>query len=591
MIDVIKQHEWKIIAALFLALFISSIWGLEQCDGECVWLTDKPQSIFDSLFFTLQMIVMNYGGIHGLEAPWQLQLSRFGLPLLASYSLFKGFVALFSYNHLKLRVRFWREHIVILGGGDQTIALVRAYLTKSNPPRILVVDLEDTPGNDEMQAQGVVFLKEDARLSRTLAQIRLNKAQCAYVMTGSDQTNLEIYKQIDSLFRLNKEVGRPHQLKLFVRIEEHELRSVLSVKIREGEVVSKEQTIKVTFFSTYENSARALLTGSLGPHLQCPIGTQPHILIFGKSRLVEYLIIWGARLGHYPEGKKLRITYVDETAEKLRDSIYARYPALDPIRHKHMNWNASEMPLLPIIDLEFIPTSAEAFTGNLYSKISTPISVVYICADKMQIEEVSKVTKSIRAQYSGVDNLNEKTPNIVLCDSGGKGGILNVDKALDLNTFNVDEEGVKLSDGEMVIGGIREHWARAIHEYYSSLYPDNAIAWEDLAECLRDSNRQAADHWKIKFDLLNSLSGSPEKLDINAHKDMLMRLEHDRWCAERLMSGWRYCEKPATKEDQKSAKNKLRNWCLCDFENLSPEDKEKDGDVIEIANRLNSLDA
>lgn len=585
MTDLIKQHEWKVITFLFLALIASTFWGFSQCIGECSWLTDQPRSIWDQSFFTLQMLVMNYGGIHGSEAPWQMQLPRFGLPLLASYSLFKGLVTLLSYRQKQFRVRFWSDHIVIFGGNDQTKSLINAYLSKPNPPKVLVIDSVDNQNFVDIQASGVAFLIEDYRLHNTLKNIRLSKAQCIYIMTDSDQTNLEILNKIDILFQQNANPTKTiSEIKLFVHVHEDSLRKQISQKLRNDDEKWKGRSVSVRTFSTWENSARALLTGIHAPHQNFQAGVQPHMLILGHSNLVEQLIIWGARLGHYPCGKKLRITYVDENAGKLRDSIVARYPVLDSVSHAHMGWDAHELPLLPVIDIEYISTPAESFTGEIYAEIIAkgPISSAYICLEEMKIEVVSKIASALIAQ-SGKSAMLDSHPLIVLCDVGGRGQLLKSDTGINLQIFDVDSEGVKMKEGEMHIEGVREIWAKAINDYYSKLYSDNATPWDELPEDLRNSSRQSADHWEIKFDCLRSQAGANESFDPESHQDTLMRLEHDRWCAERLMSGWRYADRPSTKEEEKISKDKRLSWCLCDFDDLSPEDQKKDEDVYQVA--------
>ena len=97
--------------------------------------------------------------------------------------------------------------------------------------------------------------------------------------------------------------------------------------------------------------------------------------------------------------------------------------------------------------------------------------------------------------------------------------------------------------------------ARALHEDYVSKlgeaekdYPANpsAAPWELLSEQLRESNRQAADHIPVKLRALGCHtarvgSGDPGELVskfTTAEVEVLAKMEHRRWMAERFLAGW-----------------------------------------------------
>jgi hypothetical protein len=73
------RHGWSVIATLFAALFSFSLLGFYPCIGSNAcssWLSEENVSLWDALFFSLQMLILNYGSIHG-DAPWQIQFARF----------------------------------------------------------------------------------------------------------------------------------------------------------------------------------------------------------------------------------------------------------------------------------------------------------------------------------------------------------------------------------------------------------------------------------------------------------------------------------------------------------------------------------
>ncbi|WP_267643355.1 NAD-binding protein [Haloarchaeobius amylolyticus] len=69
--------------------------------------------------------------------------------------------------------------------------------------------------------------------------------------------------------------------------------------------------------------------------------------------------------------------------------------------------------------------------------------------------------------------------------------------------------------------------------------------WTDLAEHYRDANRFAADHVPLKRRVADRLvaGGRGEQalddgLDHDDVVDAIARVEHERWCAEKVLSGW-----------------------------------------------------
>lgn len=587
--EIIKRNEWAFIGLALIVLITLALTGFSRCMGvnACNWLTDPPQSTLDALFFSMQMLVMGYGGVHGIDAPWQIQIARFGFPLLSFYSIIAAVIRLASYRHTKFRVRFWDDHIVFCGCDNQGRALIREYLKQTQPKKIVVISVEDHPDNVIFEKSGVVFLKEDAKLPVSLRQARVMAACCVYIMTGFDQANLEIFCTlkdiIDTTERSSRVVG---QRSCLVHLYDNSLKALVDQDLYENRKIWNDKGWDIRTLNTLETSARFLLTSEFGPHHFVAADEQPHVLVLGHSWLAEQIIIQGASIGHYPNSRRLRVTYVAEDADQLRDMIFASYPVLDPKRYTHLGWTRQESDLLPVIDTCFISKSPECLSGELYEQIadSGKLAVAYICHP--DYEHALRVLSVLKSNLGLPGNNLNSLPMLVLCDLDGK---MNEYVHNDTNSrvFDALSASVRLKDSEVVIHGVREDWARSIHEHYLELYGGDP--WDELAEGIRDSNRQSADHWQIKLDLLGNGKPSDFMPNLDDHRDMLMRLEHDRWCAERLMNGWRYCDKPEGNDKQKEAKAKKMNWCLCDYDELSAEDQQKDKDVCDIAAKLHVL--
>ena len=93
--------------------------------------------------------------------------------------------------------------------------------------------------------------------------------------------------------------------------------------------------------------------------------------------------------------------------------------------------------------------------------------------------------------------------------------------------------------------------ARQLHEDYVSQRRSDAnpnpddpslAPWDRLCEDLKESNRQSADHIGVKLRAIGCVArpvagdvgGSIDEPDV----ELLARMEHARWTAERLLAGW-----------------------------------------------------
>ena len=582
-IDFYFRHEWTLAGLAFMVLICMSIIGFNPCWGagkiDCGgWTKDSPESFLDVLFFTLQMLVLNYGGVHGEVVPCMIQVARFGLPLLASATIIREIFKIAALRGFPILIWNWNRHIVFCGGGDQARSLIRQYL-KNGHRKIVVIDFDDTLDTNELKHEGVVILRENATFASSLLKARVKQASCVYIMAGSDQTNVAIFSTLEKVIGAGNPNGEALK-NCFLHIYDPTLKNSLDGQLQKKRHSKATPGWEIRTFCTWENAARVLFTNH-GPHLNTWFADDktPHILILGHSWLAEQLIVQGARLGHYSGGRKLRITYVDENAESLRDRLHAQFPALDPKPATHMAWHPKELDCLPVINTDFIAKAADSLTGELYARIieSAPISAAYICHSDN--EQALRTLAALQANLA-TPATRSKT-KIVVCDMQGLdlAYLGNSEGHSWIETFDAIAAGATLKKNEPVIDGFREDWAKGIHQFYFDKYP-GTDPWEKLSNTMRDSNRECADHLKIKLDWLKPSSESDLSEKLQTHRMELMRMEHERWNAERFMSGWRYCERPESKDGEEEAKNKKQNWNLCTFDKLSPSEQEKDKDIV-----------
>jgi hypothetical protein len=104
-----------------------------------------------------------------------------------------------------------------------------------------------------------------------------------------------------------------------------------------------------------------------------------------------------------------------------------------------------------------------------------------------------------------------------------------------------------LGDTELLAKAIHEDFVRR-RTFERSLPADDPalLDWEELAESLRESNRdQATDITRklasVGCEAVLSQDGRSETTELEPEEiEMLARAEHDRWIEDRLRQGWRF---------------------------------------------------
>ncbi|GAB3570616.1 hypothetical protein GCM10027578_27240 [Spirosoma luteolum] len=105
------------------------------------------------------------------------------------------------------------------------------------------------------------------------------------------------------------------------------------------------------------------------------------------------------------------------------------------------------------------------------------------------------------------------------------------------------------------------------------------ICWKTLKEIDRESNIQAADHAWVKLRLLNRKWDSIHD-EMNWEESelrLLGEVEHRRWNAEKLLSGWLpITDKTLWKTQKATLRAQKYHYFLMTFDDLLDDEKNKD---------------
>lgn len=474
-----------------------------------------------------------------------------------------------------LRLTRWSGHSVVCGLGRKGFEIVRCLKQRAPATRVVAID----PAPDrrllaKAERLGVCVIQADAAQAEILKQARIAHAGEIFVITPTDEVNLRIALELRQQMAGQKNSAAA----IHVHLADIHLREELQ---RQNELDRQKPEAGVLhFFDLFDHEARRVLhTLPLdGPGIREHDPRSVHVVIFGFGRMGRSLALRAVKMGHFANGKLLRVSIIDRAASQQRDRFLFRYPVFKQQK---------------ICDLTFYEAEAESLTARDFvekwaAEPDTLLQVFVCLDDDARAAEVGMRLKSIlqkhpegrllvrlRSQSSLVPllgpALTESSPSL---KAGGR-----------IIPFGMVDDA---SCEDTLHREFNEDLARAIHERFvnqrladSRRTPatDPALRpWKELGEDLRESNRQQADHIPIKLRAIGCRlvaatdTGEAASGFTPAEIELLARVEHQRWRVERWLAGWRY----GTPSDK--ARGISEN--LVDWEELDDSIKQYDRDMV-----------
>ncbi len=587
----IRNNDTSVIIIFFIGALIAGFASL----------IDIGVNPLDAIFYTLQMIVLNFDKPDGTIPGWLFHVSRLALPALASWALIKAYMTLAGRTIDQWRAKRAFDHIVICGSGAQAKAIAAAHLAQNgkSTKNIVLLSLEhNRPELEKLQREGVKILEGDATDAEALSRMSIHRAAIIYIVAGTDEANLRILEAVKEA-RSSKAVSG--QATCLVHVFDDYLFRQVSASTKDWE---DSVHLAVVPFNSWKESARCALA-QIGPdlysHRTAAHSGELHALVIGYSWFGQQLIEQLAHLGHYACAEKLKVTLVAPCENFSRSRLLTRFPALDK-PHNLQAWGETA-ELLPLIDLQFIEAPMDGFSTNeLIQHIMPSVSVAYICAE--DAEAGMAATNSLLLQTPQL-----KFPIFVSTTKG----LAPIRRFVEsgstrVRVFDALEKGFQLEDNEAYLRQYTEREAALVDLYFAQQYDlgrlpsilnkvnisDLAVSlrsgdeafvsspawldleryWRGLPEWMKESSRDTVRHLPIKQRAISDNFLVQELSE--REKEILSRMEHTRWVAERLLSGWRYAPK------QTGNSEKQLHHDLIPFHKLSEQSKQKDAAIIHI---------
>jgi len=499
----IKRHEWAIIAGLWAIAFALGVWGI---DVRSAWSGAVPAGwhrIPEAAYRALHLFTFWSPEMTAAD-PWQLEVARWIAPAIAAYTAGKGLTAAFYEQSQRLRACASRDHVIVCGLSDKGHLIARSFLDRGE--RVVIIEQQSDRGVIATpRSEGAIVICGDASNDGILMSAAVHRARLL-IATCDDDTNAEIVAQARQLLR------KKSKLDCLVHISDLDL---LDASGELAQELHEPGRFSIRFFNLYAMGARALLADH--PPFGMLDGTQPILAValdatdaFGEHVVREIAMRWAVRTG--PEGGALPILPLDETSQQALSDMVALDPAL-----------ARLIEVGPV----FEPPGAPAPT------------IVYVL-------DTDPADSAGRAM-----ELRESIPAarivVRLARDGGLAHLIRARRSADrppIDVFTVYEQ--TCSDPDVLLGVRLEDMARALHEFYLAKINPAAAPWDALPETYRDASRRQAE-WIVRiladggFDVSFVQGGEAERIVFTAYEvESLSRVEHLRWCAERLLDGWRY---------------------------------------------------
>lgn len=535
--------RWPLTLILALVTIALSVIGSYAFQPRAQWLGP-----LDWLMMTITLFKMSWHWWGDGAAPWPLQVARFTGAFFTLSALGKVWMKFFGDQMTQFRLARWHGHVVVCGLGRKGRELAREFRHRGN--RVVIAD--ETPDEEEAQASrrhGILVQVGDAAKDVTLEIVGVERARYVFAVCRDDHTNLEIGMEALARFAAS---GRKGPQSCYVHLVDLPLRVLLQ---RHDLLKMRPEGFELRFFNIYENTARALLAAfPLEQSLRRP-DDGIHLVIVGLTRLGEAVATQAARIGHYRNLRPIQVTIIDEQAEARGEQFLMRSPGLtDACDLQFLSARLSETRLTK---MEFLDRSA-----------GTRATVVFcLDRDETNVSLALTLAEHSAGQIPLLANVRERR---------------GLAKLLTASEKELQRKGIHIFGAVEEVCGwdlLREEELDKIGKAFARFYQERhgGPGWEDLSEDLRSSNRAAADHIDVKLRTIQCrrvpVKEGAGPFEFTAEElQLLARMEHERWKADRRLNGW--VVGPSTDKERKIHED------LVPWEELSEKVRDKDREQV-----------
>ncbi|HRZ82956.1 MAG TPA: NAD-binding protein [Candidatus Hydrogenedentes bacterium] len=528
----LKRHGQA--AAVVLAALAAAglgLWGYHLHFG-------GNRSFGDIAYFVLYLFVVESGEAQG-PVPWQLAAARWLAAGVAFWAVMRTALVLFGERLTAARPGRWEDHVVVCGLGRKGRQLALEF--REAGMRVAVIERDaNNPHVAACRERGVVVFIGDSSDEELLARAGANNARHVFAVTGDDGQNVAIAMKLHRLCR-DRRARRSAPTTCVVHMTDLHLCEVFK---QHSVFLDETDRLDVRVFNIYEHAARMLLAEH-PLEGDAPDGAPlaPHLVLLGFGMMGQGIALQAAKTAHYATGPPLRVTVVDHAATLRGGAFLGAYPQFS--RTCRLELVAAEITSAETIERivawarepGFRVTLAVCLDGEGESLAAGMRIAAGFRGDTVPVYVRMAEATGLAALFEDGGTLSGwmecLRPYAMICRTCSTAAVL--EEELDVLARAVQEGFIAAQKG-----------GRAADD--PSLAP-----WERLDPVFRDSCRQQADHIPVKLRAVGCLAVPMEDprlavVDFPPEEvELMARMEHARWNAERWLGGWTLGPKDAVR--------------------------------------------
>ncbi|MGD1994236.1 MAG: NAD-binding protein, partial [Anaerolineae bacterium] len=314
-----QDYRWFVIGGLWIVALLLGYVGFTRYFAAL----GESRSLADRLYLTLQLFTMESGAVPD-PVGWTLEVARWLAPAVTAYTALQTLALIFREQVQLVQLRFFRDHTIVCGLGRKGFRLAQGFRQRGE--RVVIIEVDEQNGLVEAaRAEGMVVLTGNATRSELIRRARIHAAKRLVSTCGDDGVNAEIGVRSAELVADRER----NTLECVLHITNPQLCDLLTEReIESGRIGG----FRLEFFNVFDTGARALLNQH--PPLHGHSSSLPHVLLVGLGRLGENVVVqmakrWSTR--HAPSSERLRVTVIDQEAERRIESLCLRYPRLNEV--------------------------------------------------------------------------------------------------------------------------------------------------------------------------------------------------------------------------------------------------------------------
>lgn len=306
-----------------------------------------------------------------------------------------------------------------------------------------------------------------------------------------------------------------------------------------------------------------------------------HLLLIGLDSVGQAILVQLARIGHYRSGSKPKITVVDKNVKAQWRQVLDAHEGIE--RWIQVETQESSLG-------EIGPDEIDRWLND-----ERKITMTYVCTDD-EIANLRIARLLLRSLKEQEQVLGDSAGSMVVALEQPGGTVLSEFASQEaeqgrFRLYSLSDTGqsdVDMTASEGLLSDFDDDRARLFHDAYckrdaeecarnSSRKPATFnLPWSKLPETVRNANRRTADHFDVKLRAVGCQVVAAQ--DVKAAQlsegeiELLAKMEHDRWWADRTLDGW-------TLGEQRDNKRKIHPNML-DYEQLSERVKQLDRDSV-----------